>query len=739
MDDNIGVDVDTDVLGGSQGIDIDTDILRGPRGPQGLQGKPGPKGDKGDTPQKGIDYFTEEEKEEFKNAVVEESKEDIKTTVIADSKIELNSHIEDKKTELNNYTTEQENNLKTELDNYTDTKKTELDTKKADLETEMCNTKDTLIQDITQHSQDKIKEFDTNATNKTNAFNENYTKKLEELNNVGGGDLEEKIDSIKGGSINDITELKIFGESKQEEEPDFLNNKEVPLQVIKDSIEIVLDNGLEVTDSNYKSKSFKFPLQKPLIGNFDFGNDYEKDILDLLNEKEVHSWNYIKTSMNDLTWNSRQIQQAKIFGFGTYFPHLLNYSTVNKNNLFMQFTSWSSNTYFSINGNQGPTTIFNIYCPHEFGVLGEMTFEEALEKWKNLVQDKILELTYPVYENNNKYTEELQFTEEQKVVAKEIKDLIMYEGYTNISANHSLNPETVLNYNESIQTINSLHRRVKTLENDVVNYISELKVEGESVQAEEPDFLNDIEVPLQIIKDNLEIQVSNGTDTKTFIFPLQKPLVGNFDFIDLEKDVLDLLREKEVHHWNYINVVASEQNWKVDQKKYMYWNKLQYANDQCPSHNNLFPYVSFAAPYKLCVRGGGCVIQLNETHFGSTSSMTVDEIITKWKEMLVGKNLEVAYYMKVNSQSHTETLQFTEEQKTIARQIKDLIMYENYTNVSINHALNPVTTLNYSKSNKQAIENLQKQVDEIINLLSTSSTSAMLLESLENDLEKEVL
>lgn len=52
---------------------------KGDKWEQGIQGEKGDKGDKGDKPIKGTDYFTEEEKTEFKNAVVAESKEEIET------------------------------------------------------------------------------------------------------------------------------------------------------------------------------------------------------------------------------------------------------------------------------------------------------------------------------------------------------------------------------------------------------------------------------------------------------------------------------------------------------------------------------------------------------------------------------------------------------------------------------------------------------------------------------------
>lgn len=63
---------------GAKGDKGDTGA-KGDQGEQGEQGIQGEKGNKGDKPVAGIDYFTEKEKTEFKNAVVAESKEEIET------------------------------------------------------------------------------------------------------------------------------------------------------------------------------------------------------------------------------------------------------------------------------------------------------------------------------------------------------------------------------------------------------------------------------------------------------------------------------------------------------------------------------------------------------------------------------------------------------------------------------------------------------------------------------------
>ena len=158
-------------------------------------------------------HFTEEDKEEFKKAVVEESK------------TEINEHTGNKKTELNNYTTELEKSLKNELDTFETEKEVQLDLYKATLETEMSNKKDELVKKIedaqsgfdtnvatkTKKFDDnvtaKINDFDTNAQEKTTEYDNNATAKLEEYNNNSKAKIEEF--NAKAESYNNrITELE---------------------------------------------------------------------------------------------------------------------------------------------------------------------------------------------------------------------------------------------------------------------------------------------------------------------------------------------------------------------------------------------------------------------------------------------------------------------------------------------------------------------------------------------------
>ena len=159
-------------------------------------------------------HFTEEDKEEFKKAVVEESK------------TEINEHTGNKKTELNNYTTELEKSLENELDTYKTEKETQMDSHKATLETEMANKKDSLIEEIETaqngfdaNAEEKTNTFNSNAETKTTEFNNNSNTKTEEFNN----NSTEKINAFNSNAEEKIAEYDAHAESVLTETNDLFN------------------------------------------------------------------------------------------------------------------------------------------------------------------------------------------------------------------------------------------------------------------------------------------------------------------------------------------------------------------------------------------------------------------------------------------------------------------------------------------------------------------------------------
>lgn len=122
---------------------------KGDTGEKGEKGDIGPTGPK---PVNGVDYNTNAEREEFKNAVV------------ADSKADLEKYITEKETQLDNYTKDKE----TKLDDYvTDTVKPAIDT----------YVTDTTKKDIDKYEKEKEKVLDTYTDTKKTEI-DNYATNI---------------------------------------------------------------------------------------------------------------------------------------------------------------------------------------------------------------------------------------------------------------------------------------------------------------------------------------------------------------------------------------------------------------------------------------------------------------------------------------------------------------------------------------------------------------------------------
>ena len=149
--------------------------------------KKGDKGDKGDTgdigpigpkPVNGIDYNTNAEREEFKNAVV------------ADSKTDLEKYITEKETQLDNYTKEKE----TKLDDYvTDTVKPVIDT----------YVTDTTKKDIDAYEKEKEKVLDTYTDTKKTEIDNYVTNTSKPALDQYEKDKEAELETAKNTAISE--------------------------------------------------------------------------------------------------------------------------------------------------------------------------------------------------------------------------------------------------------------------------------------------------------------------------------------------------------------------------------------------------------------------------------------------------------------------------------------------------------------------------------------------------------
>lgn len=165
------------------------------------KGDTGEKGDKGDTgpigpkPVNGVDYNTNAEREEFKNAVV------------ADSKTDLEKYITEKETQLDNYTKEKE----TKLDDYvTDTVKPTIDT----------YVTDTTKKDIDKYEKEKEKVLDTYIDTKKTEIDNYVTNTSKPALDQYEKDKEAELETAKNTAI---VEYDAHAESVLTETEDLFN------------------------------------------------------------------------------------------------------------------------------------------------------------------------------------------------------------------------------------------------------------------------------------------------------------------------------------------------------------------------------------------------------------------------------------------------------------------------------------------------------------------------------------
>lgn len=129
-------------------------------------------------------------------------------------------------------------------------------------------------------------------------------------------------------------------------------------------------------------------------------------------------------------------------------------------------------------------------------------------------------------------------------------------------------------------------------------------------------------------------------------------------------------------------------------------------------------------------------------------SLPFDDVEKKYGEELTVDNYTKAYYKYLQDNELTiyyklaepVLLECTEAQSKVLDEIYNKAhTYKNITNISAESAeVNPIINVKYLKDTETEHNKLQAQIDEIKQLLSTTETSAMLLNNMQTDLESEV-
>lgn len=115
---------------------------------------------------------------------------------------------------------------------------------------------------------------------------------------------------------------------------------------------------------------------------------------------------------------------------------------------------------------------------------------------------------------------------------------------------------------------------------------------------------------------------------------------------------------------------------------------------------------------------------------------TVQELKTWMEEQKQGGTTLIVEY----ELAEEEIEQYTEEQKIANnKRIQTAKSYKNVTNIFSTDTVSPIASVNYRKDIETMLEQVQAQTNAINELLSTTKTSAILLDNLQSDLESEVM
>lgn len=230
-------------------------------------------------------------------------------------------------------------------------------------------------------------------------------------------------------------------------------------------------------------------------------------------------------------------------------------------------------------------------------------------------------------------------------------------------------------------------------------------------------------------EENSEKTFNGEHKRQTYIMPIQQEMLDG-----------DYINDVEYHGWKKIEL-SGEENFKLISNQRFQLNLISVG---LPRAVNKYYEINAMSNYfqakSLANSSKNNTVATNDDalYLRISEDTTLDMLKTILKEKYEAGNPIVIYYKL----AEPIDLELTEEQKAIREQ--KLHTYKNVTNISLSNELASID-VTYKKDletehNKlqEKNNNLQSQIDEIKQLLSTTETSAMLINNLQKDVESEV-
>lgn len=246
---------------------------------------------------------------------------------------------------------------------------------------------------------------------------------------------------------------------------------------------------------------------------------------------------------------------------------------------------------------------------------------------------------------------------------------------------------------------------------------------------------------------NADLMLEVGSDVTPYIEHKSQSVTVSIQQEMLTKDYLDKTNKKEVHFWDKLKVkdkisrIIKRQaenrtsfNYTVENVKPNTWTVIK-NNAICNRFVQVSPYIVEKSNCFSVWNGDNVItITIDNSYLKDVSSD--EKILESWNELLnkwesEGEPLELFY-----ERQDSKEINLTQEQIEALEKLDEMQTYKNITNITTDSIA--ILDVDYKKD----LETWQKQQDDRITaleeLLSTTQTSAMLVENLENDLLKEV-
>ena len=239
---------------------------------------------------------------------------------------------------------------------------------------------------------------------------------------------------------------------------------------------------------------------------------------------------------------------------------------------------------------------------------------------------------------------------------------------------------------------------------------------------------------------NLEtLQIEEGPATtyeeheeQSYIMPVQNEM--------LQEDYFDFDNEEEVHTWKKL-ILTGNENWKLESTGRFGIIKSDlpeipaatsnnnYLGNMCNSYKESTPALTWKKVQGFCVDMSSC-LRIYDDKYSTNNDL---EGFKTYLKSQYDAGTPVIIYYKLQTPTR---LAFTDEQKAVAKELNNARTYKNVTNITTDSKA--ILSLDYAKDLETQNQKMQNEIDETKQLLSTTQTSALLLDNMQTDIESEV-